>query len=276
MQNCGGDKTVLSAQDLQNIMVNTKQHAADTVAAATYLLMHKEAFDGAKGLASDDTSTAADDSVGQFANLNPDTGAAGDVTSMLDAILNDPSLQAAMASTSANPIDLPDDPQESAQAMQTLLDDAALWVGKDGITAQDLQNVIDNPAQHPPETVAAATYLLGHPDTFNQADGAASGGAIDGQIWKQDLVAAIDQAGAHAAASSTGAVSVDGAAPDISVDSALDTTAASAPDVPATSATSVDDLLRQQQQRDFDNIVAAQVAGVKAWAGDAAGVSTEF
>ena len=105
------------------------------------------------------------------------------------------------ASLSDQPVDtraFADDGPEAIEAMRVLLNDASLWVNKNGITAQDLQNVLDHPEQNAPDTVAAATFLLQHPGTFKIADGLASGGAIDGQIWKRDLVAAIDQGNAAA------------------------------------------------------------------------------
>ena len=224
-----GDKTVLSATDLQNVITNPKKHPAETVDAARYMLMHADVFDGAKGIESGagtgarggfaagvDTaslmgapasasaiaaaaSAAMSDGVdaGNLEGIDP----SGLIQAGIDAADSAALLTAAPADTALDTTGLSDNGPEAVLAMQTLLDDATLWQGKNGITAKDLQNVVDNPAQHGADTVAAATFLLQHPVTFTMADGGASGGAIDGQIWKQDLVAAIDQSKAAAGTS---------------------------------------------------------------------------
>ena len=224
-----GDKTVLNATDLQNVITNPKNHPAETVDAARYLLMHADVFDGAKGIESGagtgarggfaagvDTASlmgapasasaiaaaaSAAMSDGVDAGNLEGTDPSGLIQAGIDAADSAALLTAAPADTALDTTGLSDNGPEAVLAMQTLLDDATLWQGKNGITAKDLQNVVDNPAQHGADTVAAATFLLQHPVTFTMADGGASGGAIDGQIWKQDLVAAIDQSKAAAGTS---------------------------------------------------------------------------
>ncbi len=184
-----------TAQDLQNVVDHPEKNAPDTVAAATFLLQHPNTFKMADGLASGgaiDGQIWKRDLVAAIDQANaatvPMAGNAVDMNTPLDTT------------------GYADDGPEATQAMQTLLDDASLWVGKNGITAQDLQNVVDHPEKNAPDTIAAATFLLQHPNTFKIADGLASGGAIDGQIWKRDLVAAMDQANAAAALMAANAV----------------------------------------------------------------------
>ena len=203
-------KSILSSADLQNVLLNPTAHPPQTVVASLFMLQHPESFRDAANMTRSTPSTDADDVADDSFTARLQRGAelaSNDAFALLDDAIDmanrgglDLNSQAPTTqSFAALPLDttgFADDGPEAVEAMQILLDDASLWVNKNGNTAQDLQNVVDHPEQNAPDTVAAATFLLQHPATFRIADGLASGGAIDGQIWKRDLVAAIDQANA--------------------------------------------------------------------------------
>ena len=221
-QKLWGNKTQLTAQDLQDALATPDQYSPETINACVFMLQHPDILNGNSG------SGVAGGTIQAAGAASTSADIAGMMAAGTDLASADPSgmmqagvdvANAAADTLSAAPPDGPldttplaDNGPEAAQAMQTLLDDATLWQGKNGITAKDLQNVVDNPGQHPADTVAAATFLLQHPATFTLADGGASGGAIDGQIWKQDLVAAIDQTKAAAGTSAADPAANDQAA----------------------------------------------------------------
>ena len=63
---------------------------------------------------------------------------------------------------------------EVAAARQVLQADASLWVGKTSLSVHDLQDILKNSTQHPPETVRAALQILQHPAAFANATISAS------------------------------------------------------------------------------------------------------
>ena len=78
--------------------------------------------------------------------------------------------------------------QRTAYAADILAHDPSLWQHGDNLKKSVLQDIVNTPRNHAPDTVRAAQILLDNPKAFDKIDGATTGGKKDGVISRQGLV----------------------------------------------------------------------------------------
>ena len=78
--------------------------------------------------------------------------------------------------------------QRTAYAANILAHDPSLWQHSDNLKKSALQDIVNTPRNHAPDTVRAAKILLDNPEAFDKIDGATTDGKKDGVILRQGLV----------------------------------------------------------------------------------------
>lgn len=193
----------LDTAALKDIVAHPSQHPASTVQAAQTMLDHPTYFAQAGGhhkhghtegeVRRQDLIKLAKSLVGDDVKHKHHDEDEKETARYREAALAAAAARAAQQANAAQPLDDGAERVQATAARKVLQADASLWAGKTSLSVQDLEDILKNPTQHPPETVGAALYVLQHPAAATDARMSAGDTDAYVQSVRNSIVAEADK-----------------------------------------------------------------------------------